>query len=101
MTVFCSTSADFRSLSAGSTHKPISGGGGRKRKSADVKWKTVTLIYPDPHLYKNKLIEGSYEKVGRTIYKRDVIIKTVYCLNHSAMFKNIFLFIKAQVFVIN
>jgi hypothetical protein len=33
---------------AGYTHKCISGGGGRKWKSADVKQKTVTLIYPDP-----------------------------------------------------
>ncbi len=50
MTIFCSTSADFCSPPAVSTHKCISGGG--KQKSADVKRKTVTLIYPDPYLYK-------------------------------------------------
>jgi hypothetical protein len=45
MTIFRSTSADFRSPPAGSTHKRISGGG--KWKSTDVKLKTVTLIYPN------------------------------------------------------
>jgi hypothetical protein len=62
MTVFCSASADFRSPTAGSTHKCISGGGGRKRKSADVKRKTVTLIYPDPYLnssFSKKILERS------------------------------------------
>jgi hypothetical protein len=39
-------SADFCSPPAGSTHKHISGGG--KQKSADVKQKTVTLIYLYP-----------------------------------------------------
>jgi hypothetical protein len=38
--------ADFRSPPAGSTHNCISGG--RKQKSADIKRKTVTSIYPDP-----------------------------------------------------
>jgi hypothetical protein len=51
-------SADFRSPPAGSTHKCISGGG--KWKSADVKQKTVTLIYPDPFFAgKNIFVEYS------------------------------------------
>ncbi len=42
-------SADFHSPPTGSTHKCMSGG--KKEKSADVKQKTVMLIYPDPNIY--------------------------------------------------
>jgi hypothetical protein len=34
---------------------PLWGGGRRKQKSADVKQKTVKLIYPDPNITSNSI----------------------------------------------
>jgi hypothetical protein len=64
-------SVDFRSPPAGSTHKRISRGVGRRQKSADVKQKTVTSIYTDPvlarmffHDFKNAGKAESFPPVG-------------------------------------
>ena len=69
MTVFRSTSADFRSPPAGSTHKHMSGGG--KQISADVKRKMVTLIYLDPYNSSSFLYNWLFTEKGSTFHVND------------------------------
>ncbi len=53
--------------------------------------------------YKNKLIEGPYDKVDRAIFltKNVVKIEPFFDFNILLLFKTKFLLIKSEVFVVN
>jgi hypothetical protein len=55
------------------------------------------------NVIKDKLTEGSSEKVNKTIFENQnkVIFKAFYCFNLFAVFKQTYLIMKAKVFVAN